>query len=478
MILTIGRRVVTKSASSSVAIFDVLRTSPHSLKPPFVLLQPRPRLQDLFPNLGLANTHSVLPNFGSAYVGLLEESGSLFAMSPERYPLVLFGGSERESERFIGQNNYRSESRTDMKTLDPPQKKGYRPDGNDEDEPVILGGAKERSDSDGGDSLLDTCLVNPHDLRCLVGVRPIENDGGYEGRMKRLLEGPKPVVQPHTESGSNLSDGQGSVVVEASRQVDDNSSGLYKGLNGGLGLPDSGHSGPSARIWSSWFAIGMLGGGSVGGGTFWETAVLSLGLGIVPLWFMWKRTRRKNRGAAERTMEKEEISLKHRTTPNGKLVGLKQKGTTAEELDSKADDFGSSILSSSILIKELPPLPPLLEQISVPTSSVPNTPPEDADDTEGETEATGIPATPGKKKVRRGKRGKKKKTGTAAGTAAADGNEGEQEKEDSPAEKTSLVLITSQKNPTVHQSSLVVSDTILGNRSILILISSTKADYV
>jgi hypothetical protein len=147
-----------------------------------------------------------------------------------------------------------SGSRTDMKTLDPPRKKGYRPDGNDEDEPVTLGGANEGSDTDDGDSLLDTCLVNPHVLRCLVGVRPIEEDGGYEGRMKRLLEGPKPVVQQHTESGSNLSDGQGSVVVEAGRPVDDNSSGLYRGPNDRLGLPDAGSSGPTARIWSTWFA--------------------------------------------------------------------------------------------------------------------------------------------------------------------------------------------------------------------------------
>ena len=166
-----------------MAIFDVLRTNPHSLKPPFVLLQPRPRLHDLFPNLGLANgPHPVLPNFGSAYVGLLEESGSLFAMSPERYPLVLFGGSERKSGRFVGQYGYGSESRTDTKTLDPPQKRGYRPDGNDEDEQVVLGGAIERGDAEDGDSLLDTCLVNPYDLRCLIGVRPIEDDGGYEGR--------------------------------------------------------------------------------------------------------------------------------------------------------------------------------------------------------------------------------------------------------------------------------------------------------
>ena len=33
---------------------------------------------------------SELANSDSAYVGIVEESGSLFAMSPDRYPLVVF----------------------------------------------------------------------------------------------------------------------------------------------------------------------------------------------------------------------------------------------------------------------------------------------------------------------------------------------------------------------------------------------------
>ena len=457
-----------------MAIFDVLRTNTHSPKPAFVLLQPRPRLKDLFPKLGLANSpHSVLPNFGSVYVGLLEESGSLFAMSPERYPLVLFGGSERESERFIGQNGDGSGS--GRRTLDPPRK-GYRPDGNDEDEPVAFGGANERSNTDDEGSLLDKCLDNPYDLRCLVGVRPIEDDGGYEGRMKRLLEGPKPDVQQHTEPGSNVSEGQGSVVVETGRHVDDNSSGLYRDLNEGLGLPDPG----SARTWSTWFTLGS---GDAGGGTFWEMVVLSLGLAVMSLWFMWKGSKRRISKVLER--KKDEIWLKNRPTSNQlmPLIGFDQNGTIAEELVSKPDGFDSSILSSGVLIKELPPLPlsdlpdlrPSEELMSAPTTALNDPPiPEYADDSEGETEATGIPVTPGKKRVRRGKRGKKKKTGAVA---AADGNEGEQEKEDSPTEKTSLVLMTSPKNPMVQQPSLMVSDTILGNRSVLVLVRSRLMIY-
>jgi hypothetical protein len=123
------------------------------------------------------------------------------------------------------------------------------------------------------------------------------------------------------------------------------------------------------------------------------------------------------------------------------LVGFDQNGTIVEEVVSKPDGFGSSNPSSSTLVKELPPLPlsdlpdspPLEELTPAPSSALPDTPiPEDPDDSEGETEATGTPVTPGKKKVRRGKRGKKKKTGAVADTHAADGDEGEQERRTAP----------------------------------------------
>ena len=388
-----------------------------------------------------------------AYVGLLEESGSLFAMSPERYPLVLFGSSERETER---QNDGSGgESHIDTKTLDSPRKRGYRPDGNDEDEPATLRSGKERTEINDEDSLLDTCLADPSDLRCLVGFRPIEDDSGYEGRLKRLLEGPKPDL---ADLKSDLSEGQGLVVVEAGRHMDDNSSGIYRDLSEGLGLHDAGSTGPTARMW---YTIGFLGSEVASGGTFWE--ILSLVLGLLSLWLMWKGF---GRMIDKVVKSKEDLRLENNLTEEFlPSQTVNQSGKITEDTEYlPSNGFGSPILS---LIKELPPLPlsdlphapPLKELIPTISSALPATPiSEDADDTEGETEAIGTPVTPGKKRVRRGKRGKKKKT-------TVDGNDVEQEKESIPAEKTSLVLMTSPKTPMIQQPSLVVSDTVLGKLS-------------
>src|SRR5690242_19763498 len=71
---------------------------------PFVLLQPRARLQDVMPNVDFPGAAKLnrLPNLDSAFVGLVEESGSLYAMSPDRFPLVIFGdASAHERERLI-----------------------------------------------------------------------------------------------------------------------------------------------------------------------------------------------------------------------------------------------------------------------------------------------------------------------------------------------------------------------------------------
>src|SRR5438034_6292603 len=43
-----------------------------------------------------------LPNLDSAYVGLIEETGSLFAMTPDHFPLVVFGDANaHERDRLI-----------------------------------------------------------------------------------------------------------------------------------------------------------------------------------------------------------------------------------------------------------------------------------------------------------------------------------------------------------------------------------------
>jgi serine/threonine-protein kinase/endoribonuclease IRE1 len=97
-----------------------------------------------------------LPHLGSAYVGLVEETGSLFAMSPDRFPLIAFTGRRKRRENAMKLRNYGS-----------------------------------------GD---DECLGRPSlytDRRCLVGMHPLEGGDGDvpESRPKRLVDGVPGVVR-------------------------------------------------------------------------------------------------------------------------------------------------------------------------------------------------------------------------------------------------------------------------------------------
>ncbi|KAF5325051.1 hypothetical protein D9619_009609 [Psilocybe cf. subviscida] len=153
-------------SSPIVAVFDVLKqaATPHHLQTrPFVLLQPRTKLQDLFTTIDDSAMYQgqPLPNKGSVYVGLVEETGSLFVLSPDHYPLVVFGGHERRSGKKHAQG----------KCADQP-KRG-KPQENEE-----------------GEEPSDPCVLMPSHARCLVGVWALE-DSDVEWRAKRLIDGPK-----------------------------------------------------------------------------------------------------------------------------------------------------------------------------------------------------------------------------------------------------------------------------------------------
>ncbi|KAF9483304.1 hypothetical protein BDN70DRAFT_990482 [Pholiota conissans] len=79
--------------SPAVAAFDILRPrSTTSSRSPFILLQPQPTLADLFPGVPA----NALPHSGSAYVGVIEESGSLFVMSSTHFPFVAIESEKRD----------------------------------------------------------------------------------------------------------------------------------------------------------------------------------------------------------------------------------------------------------------------------------------------------------------------------------------------------------------------------------------------
>ncbi|KAI9056342.1 hypothetical protein FKP32DRAFT_1586082 [Trametes sanguinea] len=173
-------------ANPIVATFDVLRSPKRSQ--PFVLLQPQPRLQDILPSVDLTDAakHNQLPNLDAAYVGLVEESGSLFAMSPDRFPLVVFGDANLDSPRS-------------RRMLDPPPG-SVRDYPADKDFPPDVDGvrriAKERK-------LRELCQNGgTSDIRCLTGVRKLGSDS--QSRISRLLDGAPAVAPPPPMFNDNV----------------------------------------------------------------------------------------------------------------------------------------------------------------------------------------------------------------------------------------------------------------------------------
>jgi serine/threonine-protein kinase/endoribonuclease IRE1 len=142
----------------SVAIFDVVKSARRTS--PFVLLQPRLRLQDIIP------FQREYPNDETAFVGLVPETGSLFALGPDNFPLVAFSGpvSAQKVEGIEGT-------------------------------------------SDGGvlisheDSRLQ-CYEGTTDRRCQTGVRALRADSA--SRIARLLDGvPSPAAPPLPSATGN-----------------------------------------------------------------------------------------------------------------------------------------------------------------------------------------------------------------------------------------------------------------------------------
>ncbi|KAJ7834136.1 hypothetical protein B0H14DRAFT_2591062 [Mycena olivaceomarginata] len=75
------------------SIFDVLRSPAQGTF--FVLLQPCPQLYTILPNLAHTTLMDQLQHLNLVYVRLVDTTGSLFAMSPDRFPLVVFSSVGR-----------------------------------------------------------------------------------------------------------------------------------------------------------------------------------------------------------------------------------------------------------------------------------------------------------------------------------------------------------------------------------------------
>lgn len=147
-----------------MAVFDVVKSTRRPS--PFALLQPRLRLQDIFPSAARQRDYS---NDETAFVGLVPGTGSFFALSPDHFPLVAFS-EPAPIQRVEGVNG------------------------------VV-------SDVNG----VPQCFEGTTDRRCLTGVRTLRADS--RSRLARLLDGvpgpatsslPSAVGNPARSGNANL----------------------------------------------------------------------------------------------------------------------------------------------------------------------------------------------------------------------------------------------------------------------------------
>ena len=141
-----------------MAIFDVVKSARRTS--PFVLLQPRLRLQDIIPR------QRDFPNHETAFVGLIPETGSLFALGPDNFPLVAFSGPVSAHK---------------VEGIESTSEEG-----------VLITHEDSRLQ----------CYEGTTDRRCQTGVRTLKADSA--SRIARLLDGvPSPAAPPLPSATGN-----------------------------------------------------------------------------------------------------------------------------------------------------------------------------------------------------------------------------------------------------------------------------------
>lgn len=391
------------------------------------------------------------PTIESVYVGLVEETGSLFTMSPERFPLVVFNNANFNQERLI----------------DPPP--GMEPDSHSN---MAL-----PYDSDSETTLSpEKCWNGSPNRKCLTGIRPLEPSS--ESRLSRLLDG-APSVPPDPRDSRNSHPSNSGAVPADSRQ------------------PIHGQGNASAVPLWLWDVVGMS---QSDPGTFLgvegTTSVLlarTSFIGALLLGVAWMAA--KTIWAKKLTQEvilanKDNSPLLDETAASSNQQGLDLVDTPQSSHPQESPALkGTSLLQINTSMKSPDPralqaTPFAASQESADitrtssTKKADHTPIDLFDDNDGEeSDKDGdIAATPGKRKGRRGKRGKKKKVTLVIGedgedekenltNGKANGHTGVSEPEvkalvDDPP-PTGLIFPSTPK-PAATASSLVVSDTVLG----------------
>ncbi|KAI0316237.1 hypothetical protein OF83DRAFT_1128090 [Amylostereum chailletii] len=385
-----------KFSSPIVAVFDVVR-GPHR-EAPFVLLQPRPRLQDVLPSFDLSTAAKErrFPGLESAYVGLVEETGSLFAMSPDRFPLVVFGGAEDHR----------------LKAIDPPP------------------GVMDPYASVPAMDVRALCKFGSTDRRCSTGIRPLREDS--RSRLARLLDGAPSVALPPSQN-------MNSQAYENTNQPVDVRAG-NRSWSWIIAGPSSATLGEGdAAVWP---ASGLLA----------LAACAMFGLGS--LWASRMRPQAQVSPAPSIAKSKPvvDIALVQESVPHLDPSSSRSDATASTPSSSSPPTPENPPI----------PLSPVPQAVKLPPSEKGPEPADNADDVgEDESDKEGETAMPERKKTRR-KRGKKKKGGPKEPDEpdVEDTKEKQVDGEEAVPPTPSLV-VPSRPQPSTSPS-LIVSDTVLG----------------
>ncbi|PSR81760.1 hypothetical protein PHLCEN_2v6269 [Hermanssonia centrifuga] len=418
-----------------VAVFDVIRspTRPH----PFVLLQPHIGLQDLLPNVDLVSAakENRLPNLESAYIGLIEETGSLFAMSPDRYPLIVFSDSNFEDDymREVG------------RSIDPPP--GSFGFVNDRDFPVDVDSitrAMKRK------RLKEMCKNGAKDKRCLTGVRRLESS-----RLSRLLDGAATVPYPPYHYNNAIPQSSDSNVLPGTGNAS---------MTPPAGLPSPRvDNTPRDKMGKSPQALSAY-------------ALATLALLVTIIWFFKKHIHWR---ASTPVAASDNGDAALKTKLETSTADSPQSETAA--IDTAAKASAENDITQPITDPVMSP-PASMKKVSfgddAKVVSVSGQDQDDIGDNGGDAEDSDgdAPATPGKRKGIRRRRGKKKK-GAIAVNGADDVAENikdlaknlEDEVPKLPDDggfvhivSPSAIVVSPPPTPTPAAPSLIVSDTILG----------------
>ncbi|EIN14494.1 hypothetical protein PUNSTDRAFT_80917 [Punctularia strigosozonata HHB-11173 SS5] len=433
-------------ASPIVAVFDILRSP--SRNNPFALLQPRSRLQDILPGVDLAAAarHNRFPNLESAYVGLLpgkdkdSAGGSLFAMSPDRFPLTVFSDAN-------------APERPSTWRIDPPP--GLRWEDEPErgrDLPLDVESVTRLR------RLREMCKNGSMDPRCLTGVRPLESSS--RSRLSRLLDGaPAPPSSP------------GAIDQERDREQTPlntaNGTGVSSGLPEATSSPVMSRAatlaGESAMV-STLVYLGL----PFGAVTLMITA-LAIFLGAGWLFYSRKKTQASLTPVSsapavlQSSIESDKgppvlaKTIDHSVYQTSTPMELPPTSSDGAKLTAEWEIVHSPALNSERSSSAADPTPHHVEAHEAKVVG------EEESDKEADAAAV-----PGKKRVRRKARGGKKKKGNGINGINLDGAEEAEEAEKTPSAETPnpvdapSISVPPTPMPSTQAQQLVVSEDVLG----------------